>query len=402
MPAKKTQTKSTTEKKGTKTVEETKKTKTTATKAAKTTTSSSKTTTKKKKTSPKTETLKNTKASVETKAEKTAVEKKKPAAKKTTAEKAPAKKTVEKKTAAKKTTTKKTAVKKTTAKKPVEKKTVTKTKKADKVAQYEQFSLDTCIDMARAMGIDMGYDQYASMLLEEVDEKKIAKSILNTYQLNAKSYSFDEDGYDVDLIPVLVTKIAATVDIKASDFALMKNEIQKHEQYEIVADGLANNDEYNADFDLVKRLLMIAQRKGFTTMEQLAGVVKEDATAMIGKFMDVAYTVLKNWQYDDVKYYENFLYALLSQFEDLYQIYEMRAMMDIADLYIEHGDYGLGDANYGYILRENEIKDMIYYRYANAYKDIDREKSRAICNEALQYVDGRYTYYPQIIELLEN
>ena len=375
MPAKKTQTKSTTEKKGTKIVEEAKKTKTAGTKTAKKTTSSSKTTTKAKKASPKTETLKNTQAGVETKTEKTAV----------------------KKTAAKKTATKKAPVKKAP-----EKKTATKTKKADKIAQYEQFSLDTCIDMARAMGIEMGYDQYASMLLEEADEKKIAKSILDIYQLNAKSYSFDEDGYDVDLIPVLVSKVAGTVDIKASDFALIQKEIQDHAQYEILADGLANNDEYNADFDLVKRLLMIAQHKGLTTMEQLAGIVKEDATAMIGKFMDVAYVVLKNWQYDDVKYYENFLYALLSQFEDLYQIYETRAMMDIADLYIEHGDYGLGDANYGYILRENEIKDMIYYRYANAYRDIDREKSRAICNEALQYVDGRYTYYPQIIELLEN
>lgn len=375
MPAKKTQTKSATEKKGTKIVEEAKKTKTAGTKTAKKTTSSSKTTTKAKKASPKTETLKNTQAGVETKTEKTAV--KKPAAKKTATKKAPVKKAPEKKTA-------------------------TKTKKADKIAQYEQFSLDTCIDMARAMGIEMGYDQYASMLLEEADEKKIAKSILDTYQLNAKSYSFDEDGYDVDLIPVLVSKVAGTVDIKASDFALMQKEIQDHAQYEILADGLANNDEYNADFDLVKRLLMIAQHKGLTTMEQLAGIVKEDATAMIGKFMDVAYVVLKNWQYDDVKYYENFLYALLSQFEDLYQIYETRAMMDIADLYIEHGDYGLGDANYGYILRENEIKDMIYYRYANAYRDIDREKSRAICNEALQYVDDRYTYYPQIIELLEN
>ena len=375
MPAKKTQTKSATEKKGTKIVEEAKKTKTAGTKTAKKTTSSSKTTTKAKKASPKTETLKNTQAGVETKTEKTAV----------------------KKTAAKKTATKKAPVKKAP-----EKKTATKTKKADKIAQYEQFSLDTCIDMARAMGIEMGYDQYASMLLEEADEKKIAKSILDTYQLNAKSYSFDEDGYDVDLIPVLVSKVAGTVDIKASDFALMQKEIQDHAQYEILADGLANNDEYNADFDLVKRLLMIAQHKGLTTMEQLAGIVKEDATAMIGKFMDVAYVVLKNWQYDDVKYYENFLYALLSQFEDLYQIYETRAMMDIADLYIEHGDYGLGDANYGYILRENEIKDMIYYRYANAYRDIDREKSRAICNEALQYVDDRYTYYPQIIELLEN
>lgn len=375
MPAKKTQTKSTTEKKGTKIVEETKKTKTAGTKTAKKTTSSSKTTTKAKKASPKTETLKNTQAGVETKTEKTAV----------------------KKTAAKKTATKKAPVKKAP-----EKKTATKTKKADKIAQYEQFSLDTCIDMARAMGIEMGYDQYASMLLEEADEKKIAKSILDTYQLNAKSYSFDEDGYDVDLIPVLVSKVAGTVDIKASDFALMQKEIQDHAQYKILADGLANNDEYSAAFDLVKRLLMIAQHKGLTTMEQLAGIVKEDATAMIGKFMDVAYVVLKNWQYDDVKYYENFLYALLSQFEDLYQIYETRAMMDIADLYIEHGDYGLGDANYGYILRENEIKDMIYYRYANAYRDIDREKSRAICNEALQYVDDRYTYYPQIIELLEN
>lgn len=375
MPAKKTQTKSATEKKGTKIVEEAKKTKTAGTKTAKKTTSSSKTTTKAKKASPKTETLKNTQAGVETKTEKTAV---------------------------KKTTAKKTATKKAPVKKAPEKKTATKTKKADKIAQYEQFSLDTCIDMARAMGIEMGYDQYASMLLEEADEKKIAKSILDTYQLNAKSYSFDEDGYDVDLIPVLVSKVAGTVDIKASDFALMQKEIQDHAQYEILADGLANNDEYNADFDLVKRLLMIAQHKGLTTMEQLAGIVKEDATAMIGKFMDVAYVVLKNWQYDDVKYYENFLYALLSQFEDLYQIYETRAMMDIADLYIEHGDYGLGDANYGYILRENEIKDMIYYRYANAYRDIDREKSRAICNEALQYVDDRYTYYPQIIELLEN
>lgn len=375
MPAKKTLTKSTTEKKGTKIVEEAKKTKTAGTKTAKKTTSSSKTTTKAKKASPKTETLKNTQAGVETKTEKTAV----------------------KKTAAKKTATKKAPVKKAP-----EKKTATKTKKADKIAQYEQFSLDTCIDMARAMGIEMGYDQYASMLLEEADEKKIAKSILDTYQLNAKSYSFDEDGYDVDLIPVLVSKVAGTVDIKASDFALMQKEIQDHAQYEILADGLANNDEYSAAFDLVKRLLMIAQHKGLTTMEQLAGIVKEDATAMIGKFMDVAYVVLKNWQYDDVKYYENFLYALLSQFEDLYQIYETRAMMDIADLYIEHGDYGLGDANYGYILRENEIKDMIYYRYANAYRDIDREKSRAICNEALQYVDDRYTYYPQIIELLEN
>ena len=183
---------------------------------------------------------------------------------------------------------------------------------------------------------------------------------------------------------------------------MSRKEIEAHEGYVISEESLDNNDEYNADFDLVRRLLMIAQRKDIHTMADLQTIVTVDATKLIEKFMDVAYTVLKNWQYDDVKYYENFIYAVLSQFSDLYQAYENKAMMDVADLYIEHGDYGLGDANYAYILRENQIKDYIYYRYAKAYEHIDYEKSRAIANEALQFVDDRYTYYPNIRQLLEN
>ena len=78
-------------------------------------------------------------------------------------------------------------------------------------------------------------------------------------------------------------------------------------------------------------------------------------------------------------------------------------MMDVADLYIEHGDYGLGDANYEYILRENQIKDYIYLRFAKIYYDsVDREKAKSIAYSALQYVDERYTYYPDIIAILEN
>ena len=72
--------------------------------------------------------------------------------------------------------------------------------------------------------------------------------------------------------------------------------------------------------------------------------------------------------------------TVLSHFTDLHDKYANRAMMDVADLYIEHGDYGLGDANYGYIIRENQIKDYIYYRYANVYVDIDREKSSINCS----------------------
>lgn len=391
MPAKKTETKDTVTKKGTKPVE-TKAKKTAArTKTTKKAEPKAKETVKKaaktKQTVKKTETLKDDKTSVEAVKDDKVKE-----TKKTTAKKSPAKKT----------TTKKTTTKKTTAAKTAKKSTTKKTDTKQKMEQYNQFSLDTCIDMAKAMGIDMGYDQYAQLLMDQSDNKEIVKTILEQYPIKADAFSYEEDGYDLDLLEVLVAKVAQTVTIKASDYAAMGKEIEAHEVYVISEESLDNNDEYNADFDLVRRLLMIAQRKDIHTMSDLQTIVIADATKLIEKFMDVAYAVLKNWQYDDVKYYENFIYAVLSQFNDLYQAYENKAMMDVADLYIEHGDYGLGDANYAYILRENQIKDYIYYRYAKAYEHIDYEKSRAIANEALQFVDDRYTYYPNIRQLLEN
>lgn len=320
--------------------------------------------------------------------------------------KAPAKKTASKKASevvSKKVEQKKEMPKKEAPKKETVKKTnPKKTSKAVKLAQYNNFAIDTCIDMARAMGVDMGYDQYANMLLEITDLKTIANNIIDKYDLKTKKFSFDEDGYDIDLIEVLVSKIADTVDIKAQDFIELGGIAKECMAYELSDDASANNDEYHKEFDLVKKILMIAQRKNLHTMEELASLLKMDMTDTILHYMDVAYNVLKNWQYDDVKYYENFIYAVLSHFTDLHDKYANRAMMDVADLYIEHGDYGLGDANYGYIIRENQIKDYIYYRYANVYVDIDREKARSIAQSALQYVDSRYTYYPSIMSILED
>lgn len=320
--------------------------------------------------------------------------------------KAPAKKTASKKASevvSKKVEQKKEMPKKEAPKKEtVKKANPNKTSKAVKLAQYNNFAIDTCIDMARAMGVDMGYDQYANMLLEITDLKTIANNIIDKYDLKTKKFSFDEDGYDIDLIEVLVSKIADTVDIKAQDFIELGGIAKECMAYELSDDASANNDEYHKEFDLVKKILMIAQRKNLHTMEELASLLKMDMTDTILHYMDVAYNVLKNWQYDDVKYYENFIYAVLSHFTDLHDKYANRAMMDVADLYIEHGDYGLGDANYGYIIRENQIKDYIYYRYANVYVDIDREKARSIAQSALQYVDSRYTYYPNIMSILED
>lgn len=388
-------------KKTTQVTKEDKTVKAPAKKAATKTTTVKKTAAKKKETSveKETKTVKQTPTAKTTKtSKKTAAANKevKAPAKKTTSKKAS--EVVSKKVEQKKEMPKKEAPKKETVKKATSK----KTSKAVKLAQYNNFAIDTCIDMARAMGVDMGYDQYANMLLEITDLKTIADNIIDKYDLKTKKFSFDEDGYDIDLIEVLVSKIADTVDIKAQDFIELGGIAKECLAYELSDDASANNDEYHKEFDLVKKILMIAQRKDLHTMEELASLLKMDMTDTILHYMDVAYNVLKNWQYDDVKYYENFIYAVLSHFTDLHDKYANRAMMDVADLYIEHGDYGLGDANYGYIIRENQIKDYIYYRYANVYVDIDREKARSIAQSALQYVDSRYTYYPNIMSILED
>ena len=326
-------------------------------------------------------------------------------AKKTTSKKAvPAKKTTSKKAAPKKTATKaKAAPKKAAVKKasPAKKPSASKTKK-EKLEQYNNFAIDTCLEMAKAMGVAMDYDAYAAMLLDSDNIKQMAKDVLAKYNVDAKAFSFEKDGYDTDLIEVIFNRISETVDIKASDFKDIAKDIKMHAQYEIQDDATANNEEYQKDFDLVREVLMIGQRKNIHSTEDMKAFVKEDPTDLIGKFMDLALQVLPLFEYDDVKYYENFIYAVLSQFDNLHQKWGTRALMDVADLYIKHGDYGLGDANYNYVLRENEIKDMIYYRFANAYVGIDLDKAKAIANSSFQYVDDRYDYYPKIIEILEK
>ena len=330
--------------------------------------------------------------------------KKAPAKKTTTKKAAPAKKTASKKAAPKKTATKtKAAPKKAAVKKasPAKKPSASKTKK-EKLEQYNNFAIDTCLEMAKAMGVAMDYDAYAAMLLDSDNIKQMAKDVLVKYNVAAKAFSFEKDGYDTDLIEVIFNRISETVDIKASDFKDIAKDIKTHAQYEIQDDATANNEEYQKDFDLVREVLMIGQRKNIHSTEDMKAFVKEDPTDLIGKFMDLALQVLPLFEYDDVKYYENFIYAVLSQFDNLHQKWGTRALMDVADLYIKHGDYGLGDANYNYVLRENEIKDMIYYRFANVYVGIDLDKAKAIANSSFQYVDDRYDYYPKIIEILEK
>lgn len=334
---------------------------------------------------------------------------------KTETKKAPAKKVATKIKAA---TAKKAEVKKTSAKKvetkKVVKKAVSKTKKEEtkvskrkvsqkkmtKEEQYNNLSVDTCLDLAHAMAMDVTRDSIIQQLILNPDVASVSQDLINKYQLKGK-FKFEEDGFDADLIPVLVSKIYETAEIKpekAEDLQADVNQALNYKFTDLVADG----EEYKAQFDTMRKVLMIAQHKEIHDSKVLDDEIGIDVEKFIVEFMDLAYNVLKSWKYEDVDYYEHFIYAVLSQLEDLHMTYRNRIMMDVADLYILHGDYGLGDADYGYILRENQIKDYIYYRYASIYEDIDKDKAKQIANQALQFVDDRFTYYPNIMAVLEG
>ena len=342
-------------------------------------------------------------------------EKKKVTAKKATAEKkAPAKKeeakpaeekkaTVEKKTPAKKAAAKPATTKKASTKKTTTKKTTTKkatTKKMTKEEQYAKLSLDTCLDLAKAMSMDVTRDSITQQLILNPDVKSVSQDLVNKYQLTGK-FNFEEDGYDEGLVEVLVSKVFETADIKpqkAEDLQADVAHALNYKYTDVVADG----EEYKDQFDTMRKVLMIAQHKDIHDSKKLEEEIGVDVEKFVEEFMDLAYSVLKTWKYEDVDYYEHFIFAVLSQLEDLHNKYSNRIMMDVADLYILHGDYGLGDADYAYILRENQIKDYIYYRYASIYEGVDKDKAKQIANQALQFVDDRFTYYPNIIAVLEG
>ncbi len=314
---------------------------------------------------------------------KPAEEKKVPAKKVAAEKKAPAKKA-----AAKPATTKKASTKKTT------------TKKMTKEEQYAKLSLDTCLDLAKAMSMDVTRESIIQQLILNPDVKSVSENLVNKYQLTGK-FNFEEDGYDEGLVEVLVSKVFETADIKPQKPEDLQADVAHALNYKFT-DVVADGEEYKDQFDTMRKVLMIAQHKDIHDSKKLEEEVGVDVEKFVEEFMDLAYSVLKTWKYEDVDYYEHFIFAVLSQLEDLHNKYSNRIMMDVADLYILHGDYGLGDADYAYILRENQIKDYIYYRYASIYEGVDKDKAKQIANQALQFVDDRFTYYPNIIAVLEG
>ena len=125
-----------------------------------------------------------------------------------------------------------------------------KTAKQDKLAQYEKFSMDSCIAMMQAMGVTYTYDDYARELMHESDLAVIVAKINEDFRLNGDSFDYDEDGYDSDLTEVTVRKVADTMDFKASDFPKMADAATAACAYVLSDDLEKDGEEYLSEFHL--------------------------------------------------------------------------------------------------------------------------------------------------------
>ncbi|MEG0274537.1 MAG: neurofilament protein [Longicatena sp.] len=325
--------------------------------------------------------------------------------KSTVAKKAPVKKEEKKETKAK-------AVKKAAPAKE-EKKPVASPKKAPakkapakkgnaKSEKYAAYSLEECIAYMQAMGVMHSYEDYKMILMDEADLRKVEKNIVDGNALKDKSFDFDANGYDIDLVGVTLQKVEDTLDIKASDYPTIKKDMNQAIKATMSKDDEKNAKEYLKEFKTAEKILMIAQRKNIIDSTEATALLGADVDQFMKHFFDFAYEILPTWQYEDVKFYEDFAYAILSQYVDLYNKYQLEILIECADLYIKHGDFQHGDESYGYILRDNQIKDYIYYRFASVYEDIDMNKAKGLAYESLQYVDDRFTYYTNIVEILNK
>ncbi len=283
-------------------------------------------------------------------------------------------------------------------------KVMSKTRKEltrEAAAFYGTLDDQTLLEMVQAVGLDMDLDTLKNDLMMARNIDELIDSYVTQAEKSGKHYTFAYDGFDETVIPYLCNRIAANLPHKASDNAALAEKIEKDVDRILINDAFNDTAVYNDLLDDVRAVLMYGQHNHLNTLAEVEKQIPADLNKLIDRFMKVAYTILPGWQYNDVKYYEGFLYGVLTQFEDLVSLHN-RAMMDVADLYIKHGDYNRGNEDYGYVLRENQLKDQIYYRFANVYAPFDLQRAKEIARDALRVVDGRYDYYPNIIEILNR
>lgn len=262
-------------------------------------------------------------------------------------------------------------------------------KEAEAEAVVLPFTAEEGIQKMNAMNIFYTFDEYHRLLIENETITKAIEAIIDECRLV---------DFDRSVLEVLYGDLVRRVDVKTSDFKAMKKTLE-----EIMNRKTTSFEEdsqlYHDAFYFAGKLLEYGERFKLSTTDKLKAWIGVDMVQYYNFYMDMALKVLPEWADKDVDIYEDFMSEVCTQFTDLCAELEFRFQIDLADIQIAHGFYSKGDSTFEYLLRENEIKDYIYYRYAHAYVDINLDKAKWIANRAFAVVDKRYVYYPLLVEI---
>ena len=92
------------------------------------------------------------------------------------------------------------------------------------------------------------------------------------------------------------------MDIKAMDYKDIKKDMNTAVKTTISEDAEVNAAEYLKEFKICEKLLMIGQRKNIGDSAIVSELIGADVDAFVVHFFDLAYAILPDWQYDDVKF----------------------------------------------------------------------------------------------------
>lgn len=282
--------------------------------------------------------------------------------------------------------------------KTVDKKALTKEEKADLKNFYDGLTADDCLNILyNTLKITYTRDDYIKLLLEVKDKDLLAEKIMKEFHVDELNLNYKEYGYDSEIVRISLDKLESIIPVKSNDLESMKKDME-----EIVYKEEYNWEGYHSAFRMLEKILVIGQRMDIHDSKEIEEKTGAEIIPFMAYFFNAAAYILPQCNYTDVEFLEDFCCEFLAQFDDLYEIFEEEFQICIAQLYIKHGFTKRGDEDFEYLLRENKIKDYIFFRYVEAYVGIDLDKAKAIGYRALNYIDNRYIYYYNIKNILDN
>lgn len=254
------------------------------------------------------------------------------------------------------------------------------------------FSVEEGITKMHGYNVFYTFDEYHRILLENETVDKSIEYIKEVCRL---------ENFDDSILSVLFADLIARVDMTRKKFIDMGDTLR--ELMTRKTETLEEESQlYHDAFFQAGKLLEFGERFKFHDLELLSAWTTVDLKKYFNFYMDVALIALRVWEDKDLENYEDFMSEVISQYDDCANLFDFRFQIDVADLQVTHHFYAKGDSTFEYLLRENEIKDYIYYRYANAYVQSNLDKAKWIANRAFTCVDERYVYFPKLIEIVNK